>query len=132
MNGQLIDALVLAWVYDRGKHEVVVFDEGTDLYQTVGNNWFRQQSVQQQPRHMCITLTKLLPTAGCDLARKNIEAVRLEVHVNDEGIANLGRLHAKQHRVQHAEITASPQGVCNQSSERVPHARRRRYRTSLT
>ena len=42
MNGQLIDALVLAWVYDRGKHEVVVFDEGTDLYQTVGNDWFRQ------------------------------------------------------------------------------------------
>ena len=43
-----------------------------------------------------------------DLARKNIEAVRLEVHVNDEGIANLGRLHAKQHRVQQAERTAFP------------------------
>ena len=43
-----------------------------------------------------------------DLARKNIEAVRLEVHVNDKGIANLGGLHAKQHRVQHAERTAFP------------------------
>ena len=43
-----------------------------------------------------------------DLARKNIEAVRLEVHVNDDGIANLGRLHTKQHRVKHAERTASP------------------------
>ena len=42
------------------------------------------------------------------LPGKNIEAVRLEVHVNDEGIANLGRLHAKQHRVQHAERTAFP------------------------
>ena len=75
MNGRLIDTFVLAWVYDRGKHEAVALHEGTDLH---------------------------------DLARKNIEAVRLEVHVNDEGIANLGRLHAKQHRVQHAERTAFP------------------------
>ena len=75
MNGRLIGALVLAWAYDRGKHEAVALDEGTDLH---------------------------------NLARKNIEAVRLEVHVNDEGIANLGRLHAKQHRVQHAERTAFP------------------------
>ena len=75
MNGRLISALVLAWVYDRGKHEAVALDEGTDLH---------------------------------NLARKNIEAVRLEVHVNDKGIANLGRPHAKQHRVQHAERTAFP------------------------
>ena len=75
MNGRLLDTFVLTWVYDRGKHEAVAFDEGTDLY---------------------------------DLARKSIEAVRLEVHVNDDKIANLGRLHAKQHRVQHAERTASP------------------------
>ena len=75
MNGRLIDALVLAWVCDRGKHEAVALDEGTDLH---------------------------------NLARKNIEAVRLEVHVNDDGIANVGRIHAEQHRVQHAERTASP------------------------
>ena len=75
MNGRLIDTFVLAWVYDRGKHEAVAFDEGTDLH---------------------------------NLARKNIEAVRLEVHVNDEGVADLGRLHAKKHRVKHAERTAFP------------------------
>ena len=75
MNGRLIDTFVMAWVYDRGKHEAVAFDEGTDL-----NN----------------------------LARKNIKAIRLEVYVNDEGIANLSRLHTKQHRVQHAERTAFP------------------------
>ena len=75
MNGRSIDIFVLAWVYDRGKHEAVAFDEGTDLH---------------------------------NLARKNIEAIRLEVHVNDDGIANLGRLRAKQHRVQHTERTASP------------------------
>ena len=43
-----------------------------------------------------------------NLARKNIEAIRLEVHVNDEGVANLSWLHTKQHRVQHAEGTAFP------------------------
>ena len=75
MNGWLIVTFVLAWVYDRGKHEAVTFHESTDLH---------------------------------DLARKNIEAVRLEVDVNDKGIANLGRLHTKQHRVQHAERTAFP------------------------
>ena len=75
MNGRLIDTFVLAWVYDRGKHKAVAFDEGTDLH---------------------------------NLARKNIEAIRLEVHVNDEGIGNLSRLHTKQHRVQHAERTAFP------------------------
>ena len=75
MNGRLIDTFVLAWVYDRGKHEAVAFDEGAYLH---------------------------------DLARENIEAVRLEVHVNDEGIANLSTLHTKQHRVQHAERTAFP------------------------
>ena len=75
--------------------------------------------------------TKLLPTAGYDLARKNIEAVRLEVHVNHEAIANVGRLHAKQNRVKQAERTASPEGVCNQSSKRVLHSARRRDRTSL-
>ena len=35
-----------------------------------------------------------------DLARKNIEAVRLEVHVNEKEIANVGRLHTKQHHLQ--------------------------------
>ena len=75
MNGRLIETFVLTWVYDRGEHEAVAFDEGANLD---------------------------------DLARKNIEAVRLEVHVNDEGIANLSRLHTKQHRVQHAERTAFP------------------------
>ena len=44
MNGRLSGALVLAWVYDSGKHEAVALDEGTDLH---------------------------------NLARKNIEAVRL-------------------------------------------------------
>ena len=43
-----------------------------------------------------------------DLARKNIQTVRLKVHVNDDAIANVGRLHSKQHRVQHAERTAFP------------------------
>ena len=75
MNGKLIETFVLTWVYDRGKHEAMAFDEGTDLH---------------------------------NLARKSIEAIRLEVHVNDEGIANLSRLHTKQHRVQHAERTAFP------------------------
>ena len=75
MNGRLIETLVLAWVDDRGKHEAVAFDEGTDLH---------------------------------DLARKNIEAIRHEVHVNDEGVANLSWLHTKQHRVQYAERTAFP------------------------
>ena len=72
MNGRLI-ALVLAWVYDRGKHEAVALDEGTDLH---------------------------------NLARKNIEAVRLEVNVNDKEIVNLGWLHTKQHRVQPTERTS--------------------------
>ena len=75
MNGRLLETFALTGVYDRGKHEAVAFDKGTDLY---------------------------------DLARKNIEAVRLEVHVNEKEIANLGRLHTKQHRVQHAEGTAFP------------------------
>ena len=85
-------------------------------------------------RRIYITLEAVAFDEGAylhDLARKNIEAVRLEVYVNDEGIANLGRLHAKQHRVQHAERTAFPEGVRNQSSERVRHAGRRRDRTSL-
>ena len=98
MNGRLIDAFVLAWVYDGRKHEAVAFDEGAYLH---------------------------------DPAAMNIEGVRLEINVNDKEIVNLGRLHTKQHRVQSAEHTASPQGVCNQSSKRIPHARRRRYRTSL-
>ena len=98
MNGRLIDAFVLAWVYDRGKHEVVAFDEGAYLH---------------------------------DLATMNIEAARLEINVNEQEIANLGRLHTKQHRVKQAELTASPERVCNQSSKRVRHAGRRRDRTSL-
>ena len=76
MNGRLIETFVLtSWVDDRGKFEVVAFDEGADLH---------------------------------DLARKNIEAGRFKVHVNDEGVADLGRLHAKKHRVKHAERTAFP------------------------
>ena len=32
MDGKLIDTFVLAWVYDRGKHEAVAFDEGAYLH----------------------------------------------------------------------------------------------------
>jgi hypothetical protein len=31
MNGRFIDTFVLTWVYDRGEHEAVAIDEGTDL-----------------------------------------------------------------------------------------------------
>ena len=43
-----------------------------------------------------------------DLPSKDIKIRRLQIHVNDDAIANVDRLHAKQHRVQHAERTASP------------------------
>ena len=66
-----------------------------------------------------------------DLAKKKIEARRFEIHVNDETIANFSRLHTEQDCVKQAECTASPEGVCNQSSKRVRHAGRRRDRTSL-
>ena len=62
-----------------------------------------------------------------DLARKDIKTVGLQVHVDDDRITDVSRLHAKQHRVQQAEGTASPKGVRDQSSERVPHAAGRRY-----
>ena len=73
MNGRLLDTFVLAWVYDRGKHEAVAFDEGAYLH---------------------------------DLATMNIEGIRLEINVNYKEIANLGRLHTKQHRVQPTERTS--------------------------
>ena len=73
MDGRLIETFVLAWVYDRGKHEAVAFDEGANLH---------------------------------DLATMNIEAARLEINVNEKEIANLGRLHTKQHRVQPTERTS--------------------------
>ena len=38
MNGRLIDTFVLAWVYDRGKHEVVAFDEGAYLHDPAAMN----------------------------------------------------------------------------------------------
>ena len=43
-----------------------------------------------------------------DFVKKYIKTAGLQIHVNDYEIANLGRLHAKQHCVQHAECTASP------------------------
>ena len=32
MNGRLLETVVLTWVYDRGKHEAVAFDEGAYLH----------------------------------------------------------------------------------------------------
>ena len=43
-----------------------------------------------------------------NLPRNDLKTVRLEVHVNDDGIANVGRLNTKHHHVQHAERTAFP------------------------
>ena len=76
MNGRLIDTFVLTRVYDSGKHEAMAFDEGTDLYPTLGNNWVRQQLGSATigafvMRRICPayeTFTKLLPTAGYNFA----------------------------------------------------------------
>ena len=47
--------------------------------------------------------------APCHLeesASHHIEGVRLEINVNNQEIANLGRLHTKQHRMQPTERTS--------------------------
>ena len=76
MNGRLVNTFVLTWIYDRGKHEAVAFDEGTDLYPTLGISWVQQQLgsatigafVMQRICPAYVTFTKLLPTAGYNFA----------------------------------------------------------------
>ena len=77
MNGRLVETFVLTWIYDRGKHEAVAFDESTDLYPTFGISWVQQQQLGSATigafvmHRICteyVNFTKLLPTAGYNFA----------------------------------------------------------------